>query len=146
MKNNLYKWIINNQHSFTVVEEPEFIILIQSLCPTAELISADTVKRSIMDLYISNKDQIQELLMEIPGKISFTTDIWTSPSTKAFLAITAHYVDKNWKLQNLLIDFVQIFGQHTGENIKNTFVSALQNLSIHTKVIFTFCFNIMINK
>ncbi|GBC07730.1 hypothetical protein RclHR1_07660006 [Rhizophagus clarus] len=135
MKNNLYKWIINNQHSFTVVEEPEFIILIQSLCPTAELISADTVKRSIMDLYISNKDQIQELLMEIPGKISFTTDIWTSPSTKAFLAITAHYVDKNWKLQNLLIDFVQIFGQHTGENIKNTFVSALQNLSIHTKVL-----------
>ncbi|GES82755.1 zinc finger BED domain-containing protein RICESLEEPER 2-like [Rhizophagus clarus] len=109
MKNNLYKWIINNQHSFTVVEEPEFIILIQSLCPTAELISADT--------------------------ISFTTDIWTSPSTKAFLAITAHYVDKNWKLQNLLIDFVQIFGQHTGENIKNTFVSALQNLSIHTKVL-----------
>ncbi|GES72958.1 zinc finger BED domain-containing protein RICESLEEPER 2-like [Rhizophagus clarus] len=135
MKNNLYKWIINNQHSFTVVEEPEFIILIQSLCPTAELISADIVKRSIMDLYISNKDQIQELLMEIPGKISFTTDIWTSPYTKAFLAITAHYVDKNWKLQNLLIDFVQIFGQHTGENIKNTFVSALQNLSIHTKVL-----------
>ncbi|GES87433.1 zinc finger BED domain-containing protein RICESLEEPER 2 [Rhizophagus clarus] len=75
MKNNLYKWIINNQHSFTVVKEPEFIILIQSLHSTAELIFADTVKQSIIDLYISNKNQIQELLMEISGKISFTTNI-----------------------------------------------------------------------
>jgi hypothetical protein len=44
MKDNLYKWIVNNQHPFTVVEEPEFLALVQSLRPTAELISADTVK------------------------------------------------------------------------------------------------------
>lgn len=143
MKNNLHKWIVNNQHPFTVMEEPEFVTLIQSLCPSAELVSADTVKRNIMNMYNSNKDQIQKLLKEIPGKISFTMDIWTSPSTKAFLAITAHYIDNNWKLQSLLIDFVQIFGQHTGENIKNTFVFALQNLSIHTKVNFIFLFKLL---
>ncbi|PKB95362.1 hypothetical protein RhiirA5_236771, partial [Rhizophagus irregularis] len=47
---------------------------------------------------------------------------------------SAHYIDKDWKLQNLLINFVQIYRQHTGENIMNTFVSALQNFSIHIKI------------
>jgi hypothetical protein len=129
---------------FTTVEESGFISLIQSFYPNAKLPSADTIKRNIINLYMSTKIQIQKYLQEIPGKISFTMDIWTSPSTKAFLAITAHFIDKNWKLQNLLIDFVQIFGSHTAVNINNTFVFAVQELLIDTKVNFMILFRLYI--
>jgi archaellum biogenesis ATPase FlaH len=129
-----------NQHPFTIVEEPSFIELVHSLCLNAELFSADTIKRKIMELYNGNISQIQKFLQETPGKLSFTMDIWTSPSAKAFLAITTHYIDKNWKLQNILVDFIQIFGSHSGENIKDAFVTGLQNLSIQNKVIFLFLF------
>ena len=144
MKNKLIRWIVINQHPFTIVEEPSFIELVHSLCPNAKLFSADIVKRKIMELYNANISQIQKFLQETPGKLSFTMDIWTSPSAKAFLAITTHYIDKNWKLQNILVDFIQIFGSHSGENIKDAFVTGLQNLSIQNKVIFLFLFLLLI--
>jgi len=112
MLKGLVEWIIVNQHSFIIVEEPKFIDLIRILCPDAVLVSADTIKRKIMDLYEANIDKMQEAFHNILGKISFTLDIWTSPSTKSFLGITAHYIDKDWKLRNVLVDFIQIFGKN----------------------------------
>jgi len=111
MLKGLVEWIIINQRPFTIVEEPKFIDYIHTLNPDAILISADTIKRKIMDLYTVNIDKMQESFQDILGKISFTLDVWTSPSTKSFLAITAHYIDKDWKLRNVLMDFIQIFGK-----------------------------------
>lgn len=111
MLKGLVEWIIINQHPFTIVEEPKFIDYIHTLRPDAVLISTDTIKRKIMELYNVNINKMQEVFQDISGKISFTMDIWTSPSTKSFLAITAHYLDKDWKLRNILMDFVQIFGK-----------------------------------
>src|SRR5688572_14705768 len=102
MLKSLVEWIIVNQHPFTVVEEPKFIDYINTLCPDAVLISADKF------LYENNMAKMQEAFQDISGNISFTIDIWTSPSTKSFLATTAHYIDKDWKLKNVLVDFVQI--------------------------------------
>ena len=48
-----------------------------------------------MNLYIANIVKMQESFQDILGKISFTLDVWTLPSTKSFLAITAHYIDKD---------------------------------------------------
>lgn len=138
MKKKLIKWIVIHQHPFTIVEENSFIELINSLCPNAKIPSADTIKRNIMDVYEINSKSIQVILQELPGKISFTIDTWTSPSTKSFLSITAHFIDINWKLQNTLIDFIQINDSHSGENIKDTFVLGLENLSIENKVNFYF--------
>ena len=93
------------------MKEPNFVDFVHALCPNAVLVSADTIKRKIMDLYTVNIDKMQESFQDILGKISFTLDVWTSPSTKSFLAITAHYIDKDWKLRNVLVDFIQIFGK-----------------------------------
>ena len=112
MLKGFVEWIIINQHPFTLIEEPKFIDYVHMLNPDAVLISADTVKRKIMDLYEANIDKMQESFQDILEKISFTLDVWTSPSTKSFLAITAHYIDKDWKLRNVLVDFVQIFGKN----------------------------------
>ena len=112
MLKGLVEWIIINQHPFTIVEEPKFIDYIYILNPDAVLISADTIKRRIMDLYTANIVKMQESFQDILGKISFTLDIWTSPSTKSFLAITAHYINKDWKLRNVLVNFIQIFGKN----------------------------------
>ena len=65
-----------------------------------------------MNLYTANIVKMQESFQDILGKISFTLDVWTSPSTKSFLAITAHYIDKDWKLRNVLVNFIQIFGKN----------------------------------
>lgn len=134
MKKKLVQWIVINQHSFTIVEEFAFQEFIQTISPAIKIPSATTIKKNIMRFYLSEREKIKEILQEVSGQISFTTDIWTSPSTKAFVVITAHFIDKEWKLQNLIIDFIQIWGTHTGENIKNIFVKILEDFRIHTKV------------
>lgn len=135
MRGKLVQWVIMNQQPFTVVEEPSFIEFVHSLHPSALVPSADTIKRNIYNLYEVNVKKIKDILQMVPGKISFTTDIWTSPSTKSFLSLTAHFIDKEWKLRSVIVDFIQMYGSHTGENIKNTFISGLENLSIEDKVI-----------
>ncbi|KAJ6524012.1 hypothetical protein B0H19DRAFT_881884, partial [Mycena capillaripes] len=35
----------------------------------------------------------------------------------AFLAIVAHYVTNEGKLEELLIDFQELIGEHSGENM-----------------------------
>ena len=134
MRNKLIEWIITSQQPFTVVEEPSFLDFVHSLHPSALIPSADTIKRNIFNLYETKIVKVKDFFQKVPGKISFTTDIWTSPSNKAFLSLTAHFINTEWKLQNIIVDFIQIYGSHTGENIKNTFVFGLENLSIENKV------------
>jgi hypothetical protein len=136
MVKKLIKWIVIHQHPFTIVEETYFIELVYSFYPEANIPSADTIKRNIIDLYELNLKNIQIILQKLPGKISFTIDIWTSPSTKSFLYLTGHFIDINWKLQNTIIDFIEIFESHSGENIKEVFVLLLKNYSIQNKVKF----------
>src|SRR5829696_1809264 len=136
MKKKLIKWIVIHQHPFTIVEESYFIELVHSLYSEANIPSADTIKRNIIELYELNLKNVQIILQKLPGKISFTIDIWTSPSTKSFLCLTDHFIDINWKLQNTIIDFIEIFESHSGENIKEAFVLLLKNYSIQNKVKF----------
>jgi hypothetical protein len=60
--------------------------------------------------------------------------LWTSPNFLSFLAITCHYIDINWDIKNILLDFVDICGPHTGENIANSFLKSVQDMNILTKV------------
>ena len=134
MKKKLVQWIVVNQHPFTIVNEPAFLEFIKTFSPDAKIPSPTFIKKYIMEFYFSEQKKIQEILQEIPGRISFTTDIWTSVSMKAFLVITAHFIDTEWKLQSIIFDFVQIWDSHTGENIKEAFVSSLEKFAIQEKV------------
>ena len=91
-----------------------------------------------MKFYEDDKEKIRNILKNLSSKISFTTDYWTSPSTKSFMSITAHFIDDNWILQHILLDFIEMYDSHTGQNLKNTFVLGLESFSIEDKVIFYF--------
>jgi hypothetical protein len=131
---NLVKWIVVHQHPFTVVEELHFLNYTHSLHPTAKIPTADTIKSYITNFYVTDKEKLQNILSNLPGKISFTIDCWTSPSVKSFLAITAHFINKDWELQHTLLDFIEMFDSHTAQNLKEAFLSGLEHFSIENKV------------
>jgi hypothetical protein len=136
MQKKLIQWIVLSQQPFTIIEEPSFHSFVKVLHPTTKLPTANTVKKYIMDFYTIEIQRVKEILQSVPGKISFTIDIWTSPSMKSFLAITAHFINVEWELQSIILDFIQIWGSHTGENIKKIFVTCLESYGIQTKVSF----------
>lgn len=49
-----------------------------------------------------------------------------SPNMIGFLSITCHFIDADWELKDILVDFVNLEGSHSGENIANAFIKCLQ--------------------
>jgi hypothetical protein len=76
----------------------------------------------------------QDYLHTIDSKISLTIDLWTSSNNKAFVSTTAHFIDNDWTLQEILIDFGVLSGHHDGENIADGVYSVLKEYDLVHKV------------
>ncbi|CAG8773094.1 12753_t:CDS:1, partial [Funneliformis caledonium] len=50
---------------------------------------------------------------------------WISPNIISFLGITCYYIDADWKVQDVFLDFISFTGSHSGENIANAFSQSL---------------------
>lgn len=81
------------------------------------------------------------------GKISFTMDTWSDPDLKAYMAVTAHWMEcqplqtsqtskQKISLRADLIGFMNILGKHTGEQLAKVFLSIIDHLYISNKVSF----------
>jgi hypothetical protein len=79
------------------------------------------------------------------GKISFTMDIWSDPDLKAYMAVTAHWMEcqslqtsQKISLRADLIGFVNVLSNHTGEHLAEVFLLIIDCLNIANKVRFLF--------
>jgi len=79
------------------------------------------------------------------GKISFTTDVWTDPNQRAFMAVTAHWIEvteeksssgsyKKLQLHADLIGFHKMPGRHTGKHLAYCFKFITDRLNITNRV------------
>jgi hypothetical protein len=66
-------------------------------------------------------------------------DIWSDPDRKAYMAVTAHWMEYHQKHINLradLLGFVNVAGSHTGERLAEVFLFIIDRLGIDKKVSF----------
>ena len=67
-------------------------------------------------MYRGKKAELIERLSNLEFRISITTDTWTSTNRRAFMAVTAHFLDKNWSCCDVLLDFIHLDDlKHSGE-------------------------------
>ncbi|KAF9070799.1 hypothetical protein BDP27DRAFT_1220106, partial [Rhodocollybia butyracea] len=57
-----------------------------------------------------------------------------SPNGFAFIAIVAHYITNDGRLEEILIDFRELQGEHSGSNMAETVWDTLTKYGIETKV------------
>ena len=74
---------------------------------------------------------------EYSGALNFSTDGWTSPNHKAYVAVTVHF-EKDGVPALMLFDLVEVAHLHSGENLAAAFAKVLEDFGINEKVIF-FC-------
>jgi hypothetical protein len=67
------------------------------------------------------------------GRLSFTTDAWTSPNHKAYIAVTVHFEQDGAPI-SLLLDLVQVAKSHTGVTLAAVFTRILKDFGIAHKV------------
>ena len=87
---------------------------------------------------------------DVEGKISLSLDAWTSSNNYAFLAIVAHYIMKTGdlgmipptycqhfidkKIEELFINFRELMGEHSGENMAEAVWETLTKYGISDHV------------
>jgi hypothetical protein len=72
------------------------------------------------------------------GKISYTSDIWSSDNLTSYIAITAHWMCKDesghLQLKNALISFQRVWGKHTASNLARVVLQLLDRAGTTTNV------------
>ena len=105
MKEAVAKFVVSQNLSFQTVESESFIELLDLCNPVVAnlLVKADALIDFVMKKYLESKELIKELFVR-ELFICLTCDIWTSPNCKSILGITAHWIDRNFQLHEILLD------------------------------------------
>ena len=99
---------------FNFVEYAGIRSVFHYLHPQLQLVSRNTAKADAFKLYKKEKSKIKSMLEDAPGRISFTSDAWTSLTSDGYVCLTAHFIDKNWSLQKRVLNFSFMPPPHSG--------------------------------
>ncbi|CAB4443848.1 unnamed protein product [Rhizophagus irregularis] len=81
----LFRWIICDQQSFSVVENDDFIAFITTLDPRYKLPSRQTVSIKIQEIYESQCKILKTYFSKLSSKVAITTDVWTACTNQAYI-------------------------------------------------------------
>ncbi|GAV04296.1 hypothetical protein RvY_14599 [Ramazzottius varieornatus] len=112
----LKRLIVNCSLPFSMVDYKEFVEFVKALNHSYVVPSRNTLKSRLFDDIEKYKEKITKELAEVPGRISLTMDPWTSLAQEGYMAITAHWVTKEFELRRVLLDFVDLPAEHSAEN------------------------------
>ena len=68
--------------------------------------------------------------MNVRSRIYISADLQTSPNSLALVNIVIYYLDKNLKVQSILIGMRRVYGAYSGENITKAIIPILQDFNI----------------
>jgi hypothetical protein len=74
------------------------------------------------------------LCQKAPGRKAFAADAWTSQNNLAFLALIVSFISDDWELQQVLVDFPQLLGAHSGRNMALLLIKRVKELGLKQEV------------
>ena len=74
------------------------------------MVKADAIQNHIFRMYVQHSKFMKISLSKVE-RIAFTSDAWTSPNVKSLIALTAHWIDTDWKIQELLLGLPVVMGK-----------------------------------
>ncbi|KAI3833382.1 hypothetical protein MKW92_051298 [Papaver armeniacum] len=128
------KMIIKRNLPLSLVEWEEFREICTYLNDDVKSFSRNTEKADILKAHATRKEAIRKRLKCLPGRISLTSDMWTSVTTTGYISLTVHYIDEDWKLQKKLLNFSPLPPPHSGEALSAKLFSMLEDWGIEEKV------------
>jgi hypothetical protein len=133
-RKRIVRLVVRGAIPLSIVKLPEFRATYNLARPGIAIPSRHTVTRDTTECYREEEDRVNQRLRNLSSKISVTLDCWTSPHNQAYLGVTGHYIDDDWGLKSLLLDFVPLDGEHTGENLCGAFVDVCERRGILGKL------------
>lgn len=127
----LAEMIATDLQPYSIVENQGFVRYSRNLEPRFVLPSRRLLsERIIPDMYVQVKDVVRKSVVAAK-KLSFTTDTWTEgKTTEAFIGVSAHWIDDEWKRNFAVLNCEEFSGRHTGDMIAIKFETVLADWNI----------------
>ena len=122
----LAKAIIKHNLPFNFVEYEGIRKVFSYLNSDIKHISKNISRADILKLYKKKKDDVKNKLKSIPGRICLTSDLWTSVTSEGYICLTTHYVDGNWELKDIILNFFHMPPPHTGTLLSEKILNFLE--------------------
>ncbi|CAI5496570.1 unnamed protein product [Closterium sp. Naga37s-1] len=111
LRQAIAKLVVTCDLPFRIVESEA-----KNFIPSRWTVSRDTVVYATAAL----QSAIAEMLAkegELGCKVSITIDMWTAPNNKAWLVVTGHWIDENFQLRTMVLEFREMLGRHGGREM-----------------------------
>ncbi|PIA25150.1 hypothetical protein AQUCO_12400007v1 [Aquilegia coerulea] len=129
------RYFVREELPFNKVDKPAFRRYIsKSFGPQFKPPCRVTMRNDVMLLFKEEKTLLQNVLKQVPGRICFISDLWTSNQKLGYMCITAHYINSEWELNKRVISFPMLPSPHTGKAISEEIYSNLLGWNISDKV------------
>ncbi|KAL2935213.1 putative AC9 transposase [Bienertia sinuspersici] len=129
------KFIIADELPFSFGESSNYEYFNRvALQPQYRKVPRKTLKHRTQQSYYAYRGYLMEIFRTYDGRVSLTSDTWTSTYGEPFVCVTAHWIDDDWLLQKRIICFEAMEETHNGFNIKSHLVSCCKNFHLVDKL------------
>ncbi|MBW0586411.1 hypothetical protein O181_126126, partial [Austropuccinia psidii MF-1] len=148
LKTALIYCICNCDLPISVSKSTSFQALLELCNPLVlkTLVQQKALTAHLPNVYFFHQEKLRALISDSGKQISFTTDTWTSPNIKAFMAITGHFINKEFNLVSVLLGLMEIEGNHLGQSLANQFLTTLKQYDLEDSIIAITTDNALVNQ
>jgi hypothetical protein len=97
--------------------------------------SATTYKRYIENEFVKYRSIVKQELAETCQSIALSLDAWTSKNQLSIIAVIGHWLTSKFEYKERVLEFSEIQGDHTGENLAESVENMLIELSLEFKLL-----------
>ena len=107
--------------AINTVEKPGFRSMVRKLDPRYEVPSRKYLtKIALPSLYAEIRERVTNKLQEAEY-YSVTTDLWSSTGKlEPYLAVTVHYINKEWELKSYCLNTFFAIGPHSSKYFRSS--------------------------
>ena len=132
--NKVVDFVINDVLPFSIVESKNFIGLLQSLDSKYKPPSRKRITEIIKDRKNNMKAKLKEILhqhIQVEGRhVSLVLDFWTDCVQHPFGALQLFFINDQWEMKHMLLDFSFFPEKHTSFTIESWITQNLADYNI----------------
>jgi hypothetical protein len=136
LERNVIRWVVTDMNAFTTVESPEFQQIFRDI-PGIEppFTSRHTLRDRIVQEFYTQRAELKSELALTCRTIALSLDVWTSQNHLPILGIIGHWLTEGFEYQERLLEFTELQGTHSGENLASAVENMLIELNLEHKLI-----------
>ena len=124
------KFIVADMRPFSMVESAAFRDLMATADPRYKVPNRQHFSDILLPkMYNDAKARVKAVVSQA-SRCALTTDGWTSRVTQSFITITCHLLNKNWDLENYVLQTRIMDESHTGQNVAEVLWEAITEWGI----------------